>query len=70
MLAEAEDLARALARVSLTPTQAMRANAACFRGAPMGDYPALSPRQVEQQKLATRLQPGRRTHAPKHNEDL
>jgi hypothetical protein len=69
-LAGAEDLARALARVSLTPTQAMRANAACFRGAPVGDYPALSPRQVEQQKLATRLQPGRRTHAPKHNEDL
>ena len=67
-----------LHRVALTPTQAMRANAACFRGAFQEEYPVLSPRQLGQQALATRLTPGQRTHshhAPihytsRHNGDL
>lgn len=69
---------RALKRVALTPSQAMRANAACFRGASEGEYPVLSPRQYEQQTIALRLAPGRRTrnhHEPIHytktyNEEL
>jgi hypothetical protein len=72
------DRVRALHRVALTPTQAMRANAACFRGASEEEYPVLSPRQFEQQALATRLAPGQRTHnhhapihyAPRHKREL
>eukprot|EP01043_Picozoa_sp_COSAG02_P050108 COSAG02_NODE_5109_length_4620_cov_3.383765_2_plen_412_part_00 len=75
---DVDDRVLALHRVALTPTQAMRANAACFRGAFQEEYPVLSPRQLEQQALATRLTPGHRTHShhapihysPRHNGDL
>ena len=41
--------AAGLDRAGLTPTQAMRANAACYAGATEeADYPALSPRQQQQ----------------------
>ena len=65
------DHAQSLHRVALTPTQAMRANAACYSGLVLAeDYPMLSPRQLGQQELAAQLLPAKRITAPKHNEDL